>query len=109
MATIIPFGTQTVGSATVTLLSFFTNEFNTTYPAPVHKVYVQIDPTSTVQVDIKYATKLIATLWKPPATGQLPEHTLTVGGSFPNAIDMAQITFTGTDASAKVCGYVATA
>ncbi len=109
MATIIPFGTKAVGNATVTLLSFFSsNEFDTTYPKPVHKVYVQADPSNTVQVDIKYATKVIATLWKPPLTGPLPEHTLTVDESLVNDIDISQITFTSTDAGSDVCGYVTT-
>lgn len=109
MATIIPFGTKAVGNATVTLISFFTaNEFDTTYPKPVHKVFIQADPANTVQVDIKYATKVIATLWKPPATGPLPEHVLVVDDSLLNTIDISQITLTSTDAGSDVCGYVTT-
>jgi hypothetical protein len=107
MASIIPFGQQTVGNATVTLMSFFTAvEFNTTYPDSIHKLYVQADPGNTVQVDVKYAGKVVCTLWKPAATGELPEHFLTCDENIANAVDPSQITFTSTDAGSKVNGYV---
>lgn len=108
MATIIPFGLKAVGNATVTLSSFFTaNELgDITYPRPIHKIYIQAEPSNTVQVDIKYAGKIIATLWKPPTTGGLPEHTITADENVGNSIDISQITLTSTDAGSDVVGYV---
>lgn len=107
MANIIPFGSKTVGNATVTLVSFFTsNEIDTTYPPPVHKVYIQADPANTAQVDIKYNAKIISTLWKPPTTGALPEHFFTGDENVANSIDISMITLTSTDSGSKVQGYI---
>lgn len=108
MATIIPIGSQTVGNATVTLLSFFTsNEFgDTNYPPPVHKVYIQADPANTVQVDIKYNGKIVSTLWKPPTTGSLPEHFMTGDENVGNTIDISRITLTSTSSGSKIQGYI---
>jgi hypothetical protein len=108
MSTIIPLGQQTVGNATVTLLSLLSSaEQLRVQQEMVHKVFLQTAVGNTNQIDVKYATKIVCTLYKPPATGPLPEFTFTADDNVGNNIDIANITLTGTNSSDKVNGYLA--
>lgn len=108
MASIIPFGTITVGAGTVNFCSstFFGSEIDVTNPPPVHAIYFQAINGMTGVISIKYATKVIATLMTPNATGPLPEHWIQVDSNNQNLIDIKQITLTGTNSGDKVSGYL---
>lgn len=109
MPTIIPLGQQTVGNGTVALTSFLTagQLEHVKRAAGVHKVYLQTAVGNTNQIDVKIGTSIIVTLYKPPATGPLPEHFLNADDNVGNSIDIQSINLTGTNSGDKINGYLA--